>query len=414
MINYQQFALDNGMTVLVMDDGSTPLVSVNTLVGVGARDEDEHRTGFAHLFEHLMFGGTSRVPDYDKVVTEMGGESNAFTNNDYTNFYLTVPKQFVETALWLESDRLQGLNINAKTLAVQQSVVTEEYNYRYINQPYGDVWLLLRPLCYKKHPYRWCTIGADIRHVQEATLDDVRAFFDNYYNPANAVLSVAGNLSGVDVRKLVDKWYGDIESRPVLRKQLPEESPVEAPRQMTVYRNVPSDAIHIAYHTVGRTDNDFPSTDLISDVLSNGNSSRLYNRLVKERRMFSELDAYVTGDADPGLFVVSGKLCDGVGCDEARQAIEAELDDLVVNGVSEADLEKVKNKFESTFGYSHYKALDCAMSLSYYHWLNRGDWVNNEPCVYRAVTASDIQRVAGSLFDKWGQSVLYYKRSGGE
>ena len=312
MINYTRHILSNGLTLLVMEESSTPLVSVNTLFSVGARDENPSRTGFAHLFEHLMFGGTRNVPDFDRVVTELGGESNANTNNDFTQYYITLPANSIEEAFRLESDRMQNLDLSPKSLAVQQSVVTEEYHFRYMNRPYGDMWLLMRPLCYKLHPYRWCTIGADIRHVQEATQADVEAFFDRYYCPANAIIAVAGNVKSDDVVRLAEKWYGDIPSGQRAEHQLPAEPEQHESRFLEVERDVPADALYMAYPTCGRLDKDMPATDLISDILTNGSSSRLYNELVKHQALFSELDAYITGDRDPGLFVIAGKLRDGI------------------------------------------------------------------------------------------------------
>ena len=311
--------MTNGLTLLVHEDRSTPMVSVNVLYGVGARDEEPTRTGFAHLFEHLMFGGTRRVPDYDAVVSGVGGESNAFTNNDITNFYLTVPARKLETALWLESDRMRELDFSQRRLEVQQSVVTEEYNYRYMNQPYGDKWLLLRPLCYKVHPYRWCTIGADIRHVQEATLADVETFFYRYYRPANAILSVAGDVRTDEVVRLVEKWFGDIEAGQRAVHLLPQEPEQTAARTLEVEREVPSDALYVGYVTGGRCDAAFRATDLVSDVLGSGHSSRLYNGLVKGRELFTDIDVYVTGEQDGGLFVVDGQLKEGVGHEEAHR-----------------------------------------------------------------------------------------------
>lgn len=411
MIDYKKHTLANGLTLLVMEDNSTPLVSVNTLFSVGARDENPSRTGFAHLFEHLMFGGTSNVPDFDKVVTELCGESNANTNNDFTQYYLTLPAQHLDSALWLESDRMQHLDLSPKSLAVQQSVVTEEYNFRYINRPYGDFWLLMRPLCYKVHPYRWCTIGADIHHVQEATLSDVESFYSRFYCPANAILAVAGNVRHDEVLQLVEKWFGNIPSGQRAQHALPQEPKQTEARFLEVERDVPADALYMVFPTCGRTDADMPATDLISDILSNGPSSRLYSKLVKERHLFGELDAYITGDRDPGLFVIAGKPRDGVSLDAAREAVEAELQRIANEPVSDLELEKVKNKYESTFCYSQYKTIDCAMSLCHYEWLGHLEWVNDEPLLYRQVTPDDIRRVAADIFHPSRQSTLYYKKS---
>ncbi len=409
MVEYKKYILDNGLTLLVVEDSSTPLVSVNTLFGVGARDENPSRTGFAHLFEHLMFGGTTNVPDYDKVVTEIGGDSNASTNNDFTQYHLTVPARFLETAFRLESDRMCNLDLSPRSLAVQQSVVTEEYNYRYLNRPYGDMWLLLRPLCYHVHPYRWCTIGADIAHVQEATLDDVAAFYSRYYCPDNAIVAVVGNVKSDEVLRLAEKHYGNIPAGGRPQRNLPVEPCQTESRSLTVSREVPSDALYLAYHAPERLNPDLRAADLISDILSNGRSSRLYNRLVKGKGLFTEIDAFITGDVDPGLFLVAGKLCDGVAFDDAMAAVQKELVSLASEPLSQGELEKVQNRFESTFVYGYYKALDRAQLLCYYEWLGNIDWINIEPKLYRQVTEDDIHRVASNMFRTEIQSALLYK-----
>ena len=447
MIRYEKHRLDNGLTVIVSEDSSTPLATVNTLYGVGSRDEDPSRTGFAHLFEHLMFGGTARVPDFDAVVTAAGGESNAFTSCDITNYYVTLPARSLETALWLESDRMRLLDFSERNLRVQQSVVTEEYNYRYLNRPYGDVWLLLRPLCYKVHPYRWCTIGADIRHVQEATLADVERFFYRFYRPENAIVAVVGNVRADEVFAMAEKWFGDIGNgerecdnpRPYVcsplryRKQplavffspfrrgtarqrdreLPREPEQKEARRLRVERDVPSDALYMAYPMCDRLDGDFRVADAISDILSNGKSSRLYNTLVKERSLFTEVDAYLSGDIDRGLFVVSGKLVDGVGFDAAREAVEAELRRMAEEPVPPRELEKVLNKFENTFFINLYRSADRAAALCLNEWLGHIEWTNDEPSLYRRVTVDDIRRVAAEMFRPERQSVLMIEKKRG-
>lgn len=413
MVEYEKFTLDNGLTLIVGEDRSTPMVAVNTLFDVGSRDENPNRTGFAHLFEHLMFGGTRNVPDYDRVVTEACGESNASTCNDFTQYYVTLPASNLETAFWLESDRMRGLDLSPHSIEVQKSVVCEEYNFRYLNRPYGDIWLLLRPLCYKVHPYRWCTIGADIQHVKDATQEDVRDFFERFYRPNNAVMSVVGNVDKEEVVRLVGKYFGDIESGSCKERHLPQEPEQKEPRLLEVCREVPSDALYMAYRMCGRLDADFPVADLVSDLLSNGNSSRLYNTLYKRDGLFTEIDAYVSAERDPGLFVVAGRLADGVDMTTAQKAVERELGRLVEEEPSVEELRKVQNKYEYNFAFSQYKALDCAMSLCYYEWLGHLDWVNDEPLRYRDVTPADIKRVAGDLFSQNNLSVLRYKRCGG-
>lgn len=411
MIKYQKHILSNGLTLIVQEVPSTPLVTVNTLYNVGARDEDPARTGFAHLFEHLMFGGTPEVPDFDKVVSQAGGDSNASTCNDFTNYYITLPVRYLETALWLESDRMRRLDFSRRSLEVQQSVVTEEYHYRYVNQPYGDKWMLLRPLSYKVHPYRWCTIGSDIRHVQEATLDDVKRFFYRYYRPNNAILSVVGNVKADEVLRLVERWYGDIPAGDPVGRNWQQEPEQVAARSLSVVRQVPSNALMMGYVMCDRFSPDFYATDLISDILSSGQSSRMYNELVKQRGLFTELNAYITGDSDRGLFVVDGKMRDGVDFETARRAVEEQLRHIAENPLSDRELEKVVNRYESTFAYSQYKALDCAMALCYYERLNHLEWVNEEPAHYRETTPEAIQRVAAGLFRPEHQNTLFYESS---
>lgn len=402
MIQYQRYELRNGLRVLIHRDTTTPLVTVNLLYCVGSRNERADRTGFAHLFEHLMFGGTRQYPDFDNVVNNLGGDSNAFTTSDYTNYYITVPAENLEQALLLEADRMRGdWAIEGDTwpvLSVQQRVVTEEYNQRYMNQPYGDVWMLLRPLCYKSHPYRWCTIGADIRHVQEATLADVKDFFNRFYHPTNAILAIAGNVDDEKTIPMIERAFGNINRpKPSPASPLPEEPQQTEPRRQEVVRDVPNNALYKAWVMCDRWNADYYVYDMISDVLSNGHSSRLYRRLVIEKHLFTEINAYITGDLGPGLFAISGKLRDGVSFEEAEQAIDEEVKKLADEMVDAHELEKVANKFENTFVYSQYKANDRAMNLCYFEMIGQLDLVNREPECYRSVTPQDLQRVACSL-----------------
>lgn len=410
MLSFSTHTLTNGLTLLVHEDRNTPLATVNLLYGVGSRDEEPHRTGFAHLFEHLMFGGTARVPSYDAVVDSIGGENNAFTNNDYTNYYLTFPAERLDTALWLEADRMRLLDFSQRSLDVQRQVVTEEYHQRYLNQPYGDVWLLLRPLAYRVHPYRWNTIGADIRHVQEASIEEVEAFFFRHYRPNNCILAVAGNVREGEVRELVQRHFGDIERRPDASTpaERPVEPPQSEPRRLRVERPVPHTALYMAFHMPGRLEEGYYACDLLSDVLANGNSSRLYLSLVKERRLFTEVQAYITGDADPGLLVVSGKLHPGVEPRQAEEAVWQELERLRREPVPERELLKVQNKYEATYLFSQYKAADRALGLCYYQWIGHPEWVNDEPLNYRAATPESLQETASRIFLPSNCSTLEY------
>lgn len=401
MISYKKKTLDNGLRVLAHCDSTTPLVTVNLLYMVGSRNEHTDRTGFAHLFEHLMFGGTRRYPDYDLEVDAMGGESNAFTNNDYTNYYLTVPSQYLEHALELEANRMLGdwdiADNHWSVLDVQQRVVTEEYNQRYVNKPYGDTWMLLRPLCYKVHPYRWCTIGADIKHVQEATLDDVREFYNQYYKPSNAILAIAGNIAEDQALAMAERVFGGIKGTPCIKPPLPHEPEQTEARRLEVKRQVPNNAIYKAWKMCDRWSEDYYAYDMISDVLSNGHSSRMYQHLIQEQKLFTEINAYISGELDEGLFVVSGKLSEDVSFDQAEAAIDAEIARLQHELVDAHELEKVANKFENTFVYSQYKAADRALSLCYFEMIGQTDLINSEPQLYRSVTAEQLMRVAQSI-----------------
>ncbi|MBQ7280116.1 MAG: insulinase family protein [Bacteroidales bacterium] len=410
MISYEKHTLANGLTLLLHEDHATPLVTVNTLYCVGARNEDPQRTGFAHLFEHLMFGGTPHVPDYDAVVNSIGGESNASTSNDSTNYYVTAPAKFLRQMLTIEADRMAGLDFSERVLAVQRQVVEEEYNQRFTNQPYGDKWMLMRPLCYKVHPYRWCTIGADIRHVREATVDDEREFFAKHYYPANAIVAVAGDINVRETLAMAEELYGVIaNSRRRDQCILPIEPEQTSERRLTVERDVPYDMLMMAFPMCHRLHPDFVVYDLVSDVLSNGDSSRMYNKLVKDDSIFDEVNAYIMGSLDAGLMVVQGKPADGVTLEEAETAVWRVLDDLTANGVGEYELGKVVNKFESTFAFSQYSVPDRAANLCLFESLGHLHWVNDEPLEYRKVTPVDILRVARECFQHHKANVLYYK-----
>ena len=408
MIQFEKFTLDNGLKVIVHKDESTPMACVNIIYDIGARDEDESKTGFAHLFEHLMFGGSVNIPNYDEPLQLVGGENNAFTTNDITNYYCTVPVENLETAFWLESDRMLSLAFTDKSLEVQRNVVIEEFKQRYLNQPYGDVWLLLRPLAFKNHPYKWATIGKEISHIENAVMDDVKGFFKKHYHPGNAVMVVAGNVNTDDVKKLAEKWFGPIPAQPKVKRNLPIEPPQTEFRELTVKNDVPANAIYMTYHMCSRLDKDYYATDVLSDILSRGNSSRLYTTLVKDKQLFSELNAYVSGDFDPGLFVVSGKLNDGVDVKKAEQAVEEELMKLKSNPVTDDELQKCKNKVESSITFSETDVLTKATNLAISELLGDADEINKEIEKYNAVTKDQLTKVANQLFQKNNCSVLYY------
>ncbi|WP_462317538.1 M16 family metallopeptidase [Marinilabilia sp.] len=408
MIDYHKYTLPNGLRVVVHQDKTTPMAAVNVLYDVGARDEDPDKTGFAHLFEHLMFGGTRNIPSYDGPVQQVGGENNAWTSNDFTNYYVTVPAVNVETAFWLEADRMNELDFSEKSLDIQRKVVIEEFKQRYLNQPYGDIPLLIRDLAYKVHPYRWPTIGKEISHIQNATLSDVKDFFYKHYAPNNAVLTVAGNVDPAHIFKLAEKWFGSIPRRDVPERNLPQEPVQKEARFLKVERDVPAPFIQMVFHNGRRTDTDFFANDLLSDLFANGPSARLFQSLIKEQRLFSDVNAYIAGDRDPGLFTITGRLMPRVSMEKAEAAIRMELTKMVNEGPTEYELQKVKNKVVSNlvFGEIHY--LNKAMNLAQFELLGNIERINQEPEQYRAVTAKEITSVAKKLFAPENCSTLYY------
>jgi zinc protease len=408
MIDFEKFTLSNGLKVIVHRDVSTPIVAMNILYDVGARDEHPDKTGFAHLFEHLMFGGSMNIPKYDEPLQRVGGENNAFTNSDITNYYLTLPKQNLETAFWLESDRMAGLAFSKKSLDVQRNVVTEEFKQSYLNQPYGDVYLLLKPLAYKVHPYQWNTIGKDISHIQTATMDEVKAFFNRFYCPNNAIMVIAGDVDLYEIKLLSEKWFGPIAKGSENVRNLPVEPEQTEARTMTVERNVPLNAIFKVYHCCARTDKEYYALDLLSDVLSNGRSSRLFQELLMKRQLFSEINAYISGDMDKGLFIISGKLVTGVDMDEAEKAINEELGKIKQH-IDDTELEKVKNKIESTHIFSEMNVLNKAMNLAFAELIGDAALINSEVAKYMEVTKQQIMHQAQEIFKETNCSTLYYK-----
>ena len=408
MIAYDRLTLSNGLRVLVHRDTSTPIVAFNILYNVGSRDEQPDRTGFAHLFEHLMFGGSKNIPKYDAPLERVGGENNAFTNNDITNYYLTVPVQNLETAFWLESDRMADLAFSPKSLEVQRNVVVEEFKQNYLNQPYVDAWLLLRPLAYKMHPYQWATIGKDIAHIEQAKMDEVKDFYHRFYNPNNAILTIAGDVDLENIHLLCKKWFGPITKDYPLSRSIPAEPPQTSPRKLEVKRDVPYDAIYKVYHMCDRRNPAYYASDLISDILSGGKSARFYNELIKKRQLFSDINAYITGDIDGGLFVVTGKLIKGVEMAVAEEAINIELRKICLQEVEEKELQKVKNRVESSLIFSELSVLDKAMNLAYYEWLGEPSLINTTIDRYLAVSAGEIKTEANKILREENCSTLYY------
>jgi zinc protease len=407
MIDFTSFRLDNGLKVIIHHDNSTPLAAINLLYDAGSRDENPERTGMAHLLEHLMFGGSVNIPSYDKELGKAQGENNAFTNNDITNYYIQLPAQNIETGLWLESDRMLGLNITRKGLDTQKNVVIEEYKQRYLNLPYGDMWLLLRPLAYKVHPYRWPAIGSDISHVENATIEEIQQFHHEYYCPSNAILTITGNVNAGNCIDLVEKWFGPIERRKRSFRDLPGETS-RGPNKLEVTRNVPYDEIVIAFHMCGRQSPGYHVTDLISDMLAGGKSSRFYRELVMGKKLFSNLNAYITGDIDPGLFIIRGRLIRGIETERGHAALLHEIDRFTSAPPGIDELDKVKNKLEATRQYNHTDILHKAMDLAFYDLLGDASGLNNEIRKYREISPGQVCETARSLFEPSDSSTLFY------
>lgn len=408
MVKFNRFTLDNGLRVIVHEDNTTPMAVLNILYDVGARDENPEQTGFAHLFEHLMFGGSVNIPNYDGPLQRVGGENNAFTSNDITNYYITLPSANLETAFWLESDRMLSLAFSKKSLEVQRNVVIEEFKQRYLNQPYGDVWLKLRPMVYKKHPYRWATIGKTIKHIEDAKIEDVKAFFKKHYNPQNAIMVVGGDVKTEDIKAMAEKWFGPIPAGDKYVRNLPQEPAQNDERRETVTAKVPLNDVYIAFQMEGRLDESYYAVELMSDILSRGNSSRLYRSLVKDKPLFSEVHAYITGSLDTGMFVLEGKPLEGISIEQAEQALWQEVEKLKTEEVPADELTKVKNKTESTLVFSEMSLLDKAMNLAFYELMGNAANFNHESERFLAVTAQQIKEYANIIFRKENSSTLVY------
>lgn len=414
MINVNRHILDNGLRIVHSEDNSTQMIALNLLYDVGARDEHPEHTGFAHLFEHLMFGGSINIPDYDTPAQKAGGENNAWTNNDMTNYYITLPCKNAEVGFWLESDRMLSLDFNEKSLEIQKNVVTEEFKQRNLNQPYGDVAHIIRDMAYKTHPYRWPTIGKDINHISNAKLDEVKDFFYSYYAPNNAILAVSGNITFQETVRLAEKWFGNIPSRKIKERELPEESPQTEERRLTVFRNVPVDTLYMAFHICKRKDKDYYTFDVISDLLCNGRSSRLVQKLVQEEKIFNSIDAYISGSIDSGLFHIAGKPCEGISLEKAERAIWQELERLKKEKIDLPELEKVKNKYESEQIFSNINYLTVATNLAYFELIGKAEDINYEVQKYRSVSPEQIADAAEKCFVPNNCCILYYKKAPGE
>ena len=408
MIQFEKFQLDNGLKVLVHQDTSTPMAVVNVLYNVGAKDEDPAKTGFAHLFEHLMFGGSVNIPVYDEPLQRAGGENNAYTTNDLTNYYCQIPAENIETAFWLESDRMLSLAFSKKSLEVQRKVVCEEFKEHYINKPYGDAWHKMRSLAYTQHPYRWMTIGASLAHVEDATMEDVKDFFFQFYRPNNAILVVTGNVETEQVKQLAKKWFGPIEAGKAYVRNLPKEPLQEKTRSMDVRADVPLDMLMMTWHMGGCFDEGYHATDLITEVLGGGTSARLYEQLIKVKQIFSSIDCYHFGTVDPGLLVIEGKLVKGISMAVAEKAVLEEIEKIKNEILDAKEVQKVINKTESVICFEDMSIMNRAHSLAYYELLGDADLMNKELGMYQRVTPTMIQHTAQQIFQENNRNTLYY------
>ncbi|MEP7373842.1 MAG: pitrilysin family protein [Chitinophagaceae bacterium] len=408
MIQFEKFTLANGLRVIVHEDNSTPMAVMNIMYDVGARDEDPDRTGFAHLFEHLMFGGSVNIPNYDEPLQMAGGENNAYTTNDLTNYYLQVPAENLETAFWLESDRMLSLAFGEKSLEVQRKVVVEEFKEHYLTKPYGDAWHKMRELAYKTHPYRWMTIGKELSHIETAQLEDVKNFFFRFYRPANAIMVLAGNITVDKAKSLTEKWFADIPAGDKYDRKLPQELPQNEERRMTIKGNVPLDAFYKCWHIADRVNKGYYIADLISEILSGGGSSRLYQALVKEKQMFSNIECHHFGSTDAGLLAIEGKLVKGVKIEDAEKAVEEVLQGLKDEPVMDIELQKVKNKTESMIAFEDMSVMNRANSLAYYEMLGDAELMNTELEKYAAVTTEDVLKESRNIFRKENSNTIWY------
>jgi zinc protease len=408
VVNFERFTLPNGLRVIVHQDTSTPMAVVNVMYDVGAKDEDPSRTGFAHLFEHLMFGGSVNIPVYDEPLQMAGGENNAYTTNDLTNYYIQLPAENLETAFWLESDRMLSLAFTDNSLEVQRKVVCEEFKEHYLNKPYGDVWLKLRELAYQVHPYRWMTIGKELSHIENARLQDVKDFFFKHYRPVNAILVVAGNVTVEQVRTLSEKWFGPIEAGEKYNRRIPAEPKQAAPRKLEVTADVPLDALYKCWHIYQRTDHRYYVSDLITEVLSGGGSSRLFQALVKEQKLFSNIECYHFGTVDAGLLAIEGKLVKGIKMEDAERAINIELEKIKNEKISDAELQKVKNKTESMISFEDMSIMNRANSLAFYELLGDAALMNSELDRYNKVTVDEVQELSREIFREENSSTIWY------
>ena len=411
MINFEKHTLSNGLKLIIHQNNTTELTTLNILYNIGAKHESPNKTGFAHLFEHLMFGGSQHIAHYDTVAQQIGAENNAFTSNDITDYYLTFPTNNLETALWLEADRMQQLDFSEKSLTTQKNVVIEEFKQRYLNQPYGDMWLKMRPMAYKKHPYQWATIGKNIEHIEQATLADVKDFFYLHYRPNNAIMVIAGNIDPNEALTLTKKWFETIEQSTTTKPQLPKEPTQTQAQHLDIHADVPLNALYKAYHMPSRISPDFYAADLLSDVMGRGKSSLLVDELVKKQTLFSNISAYISGETDESLLMISGNLSEGTTFDEAEKALQTQLDSLKNQLIDPDELQKVKNQAEASFVFGESNTQNVAMQLAFFELLGDAELINTDYKKYLDVSATQIQNAAQKILDPNNCSTIHYHKT---
>lgn len=412
MINIARHQLSNGLRVVHSKNAASGMVAVNLLYKAGSRNEQYEHTGLAHLVEHLMFGGSEAVKNFDHVMQEAGGENNAWTSNDITNYYELLPVQNIETALWVEADRMRNLLLTDKSVEVQRNVVCEEFKQRCLNTPYGDSGHLLRGMVYRIHPYRWPVIGKALSDIEQMPKEVIQSFYEQYYVPENAILSIVGNIDSDKAFSLVEKWFGDLSNETAKQSRfIPEEPKQCESREFRVVKDVPRDMLVMAFRMCGRCGGSYEACDLISDILSNGRSSRMFRNIYAKGTLVSSIDASISGDLDSGMFIIKSQLLPGVGFQAVERAIREETDRLISEGVGNWELEKTLNRFESNQLFANLNNEERASNLAYYEMLGDANLINSEVGKYRGITSRRISEVAARLFADDNCSTLYYESS---
>ena len=407
-IPFTRQTLANGLHVLVHEDRTTPLAACTIVYRVGSRDEDPACTGIAHLMEHFMFSGSDHAPDFDLALQKVGAINNAYTSQDLTCYYIVLPANNIETALWLESDRMAALSFSQQGLDVQKQVVMEEFKETCLNQPYGDLMMHVYGLSYRNHPYQWLPIGKELSHIEQVDMNIIRRFHDTFYCPANAILVVAGNVHAEEIFAMADKWFGDILPGRQNPHRYPQESPSKENRLKVVEKPVPDDMLFKSWLMPARTGADYCAYDLLSDILGTGQSSYLYRKFVMENRLFTDISASVSGSADKGLFFINGRPAEGISIEQADEQLTKYLADFQFNDKLSYDLQKVKNNAESIILERNLKVEDRANTLATGEFYSRAEDFADERTGYFAVTEEDIRRITETMFKRECGNTLYY------